>query len=84
MAEVLGTGSVVGPVAVVGIVAIRAFMAADTSHPILLHHTVINGCGTPIGVDGSAPTIFTDVEVLSTAGRGFTQSGCDRWRKFCS
>ncbi len=68
--EVLGKGPVVGPVVVVGIVAIRAFMAEDIilGH-IILHHTVTTLYGTPIQVSGFAPTTFIDVADNYCLGR---------------
>ncbi len=62
MEEVLGTGSVVGPVAAVGIVRIGASMEADIIlRHIIVHHTVTTLYGTPIQVSGFAPTTFIDV-----------------------
>src|SRR5271157_3477306 len=85
--EVLGTGSTIGRVAVIGIVPIGAFTGADILHRIMLHHTTWNHITrnqtvttpywTHIQVSGFAPAIFTDVEILSTAWTSAGSSASD-------
>ena len=82
MEEVLGTGSTIGLVAVIGIVPIGAFRGADILHRIMLHHitwnqTVTTPYWTLIQVSGFAPAIFTDVEILSTAWTSAGSSASD-------